>query len=284
MSPLPKAAAQRSESRTQDQSSLAGKLFANGERMTPTTSRSRGRRYRYYLTKASERGAVASKDRWRINAEVLEDVILRVIDGWLADPYAARYALADGAEARQVSLARASLNDLAMANRKKTSRERIAQWSSLIERVDVGDDCVRVQLAPSKMISEACHLDLAESCEIKSAIRIARSRHGLRLILGDTESNVVDQTTVRLIAKGHALRDRWFASPTKTITQIANSEGLNPEEASRLVRLAFLGPNVVEAVLRGDRKVSVSASKLRRIDKLPTCWREQADTFLSGSD
>ncbi|MEO1015579.1 MAG: hypothetical protein AAFX08_10370 [Pseudomonadota bacterium] len=224
----------------------------------------------------------ASKDRWRINAEELEGAILRLIEGWLRDPHAARDVLAKGTDARQISLAQGALDGLATDNRNKTPSERLSLWSTSMERVDVSDDCVCVRLAPSKMIGEAGYLALNEACEIKSVVRIARSCHGLRLILGDTDSKVVDQATVRMIARGQALKDRWFASPDKTIAQIADEEGINPAEASRLVRLAFLGPDVVDAVLRGDPSVSITASELRRVGNLPTCWRAQADALLSG--
>lgn len=52
--------------------------------------------------------------------------------------------------------------------------------------------------------------------------------------------------------------DRWFASP-----KTAAEEGIKGGEASRLVRLAFLGRDVIEAVLRGDPRVCASASALR---------------------
>lgn len=98
------------------------------------------------------------------------------------------------------------------------------------------------------------------------------------------ESSFSTRSTIQMIARGQALKDRWFASPDKTIAQIADEEGVNPGEASRLVRLAFLGPEIVEAVLRGDQSVSVSARELRRVESMPSCWRAQARALLSGSN
>ncbi|MEM6537552.1 MAG: recombinase family protein [Pseudomonadota bacterium] len=278
-----KDAAQRSGPNERDRAPLAGKLFANGERLTPTAGQSRGRRYRYYMTEASERGRAASKDRWRINADELEGIVLKVIDGWLANPHAAHDILKDRADARQISLASSALKEIATDKQNKPISERIDQWSEAIERVDVNEDHIRVRLVPEKLIRNAGDLKLHDACEISSKIRISRSRHGLRLILGDTETIKVDQAAIQLIARSHALKDRWFGFPTKTIAEIADEEGFNPSDASRLVRLAFLGPDIVEAIMHGDTKVSPTASELRQLQNLPACWQAQADTFLSKS-
>ena len=278
-----KAAAQRSGSSARDGSPLAGRLFANGERLTPTAARSRGRRYRYYITNAGESGKPAAKDRWRINAEKLEGVVLKLVTRWLDTPEAAQEILTKGASARQISTARAALKRLSAEDRGRSSSERIILWAARFQRVDVSDDGICATLLPTQFIDRSTELPTIDSLTIESKVRIGRSRYGLRLILGETEVDLIDQSAVDVIARAHALKERWFAAPDKTIAEIAEDEGLNASEASRLVRLAFLGPDVVEAVVRGDPSVSVSASQLRRIETLPTCWRAQADQFLSGT-
>ena len=62
------------------------------------------------------------------------------------------------------------------------------------------------------------------------------------------------------------------------IATIAREEKVNDSWVSRLVRLNFLAPPLVEAILAGTQPASISAASLRTAD-LPIDWKEQLAMF-----
>jgi len=48
----------------------------------------------------------------------------------------------------------------------------------------------------------------------------------------------------------------------------------------RIVRLAFLSPAVVEAILDGTLRADVGGSALIQPGAIPVCWREQRAIYL----
>ena len=75
-------------------------------------------------------------------------------------------------------------------------------------------------------------------------------------------------------------RGWWQLLQTGTIdiATIAREEKVNDSWVSRLVRLNFLAPAIVEAILTGTQSASVSATSLRTAN-LPIDWNEQIALF-----
>jgi hypothetical protein len=55
---------------------------------------------------------------------------------------------------------------------------------------------------------------------------------------------------------------------------LARREGINRRYIRRLVGLAFLSPDLVEASLHGRQPIALSATRLTELD-LPLDWTEQ---------
>ncbi|SDB28911.1 hypothetical protein [Belnapia rosea] len=45
--------------------------------------------------------------------------------------------------------------------------------------------------------------------------------------------------------------------------------------ATRLVRLAWLAPDIIEAILHGRQPANLSASRLMQDTRIPTDWQDQ---------
>ena len=64
--------------------------------------------------------------------------------------------------------------------------------------------------------------------------------------------------------------------------QLAAKEGVNPSCVSRVARLAFLAPEVVEAALAGRLRPDITSSALLRHDAIPGDWDEQVRLFVAA--
>ncbi|MDE2412040.1 MAG: hypothetical protein KGM18_09740 [Sphingomonadales bacterium] len=80
-----------------------------------------------------------------------------------------------------------------------------------------------------------------------------------------------------MLRKGRAW---WQQLQTGTIdiATIAREEQVNDSWVSRLVRLNFLAPALVEAILAGTQPASLTATSLRTAD-LPIAWDKQIAMF-----
>jgi site-specific DNA recombinase len=52
-------------------------------------------------------------------------------------------------------------------------------------------------------------------------------------------------------------------------------EGIPASEISRTLQLAFLAPDITKSILQGTQPADLTTQSLKRLGKLPACWREQ---------
>lgn len=86
----------------------------------------------------------------------------------------------------------------------------------------------------------------------------------------------VDPALVKALARSHAWFHDLAAGRAMSIEGIAAREGLTEGYVRRLIRLAFLAPDIVEAILDGRQPAELTAASLTRRIDLPLDWRQQA--------
>jgi hypothetical protein len=65
-----------------------------------------------------------------------------------------------------------------------------------------------------------------------------------------------------------------------TVSEIGDAENISKSYVSRIVRLALLAPDLVEAILGGQTDQSLMLERLER--PLPVSWREQREALAHG--
>ena len=88
-----------------------------------------------------------------------------------------------------------------------------------------------------------------------------------------------DESLIRLLLTAR----RWWAELAKgefDITALSVRENVSASWMTRVVRLAFLAPDVVEAVLAGKTKVGIDAKALLTGGAIPSAWAKQAELLL----
>jgi site-specific DNA recombinase len=66
-----------------------------------------------------------------------------------------------------------------------------------------------------------------------------------------------------------------------TLREIAAEEGISGSYVSRLVRLAFLAPDIVTAILSGRHPPQLTANRLMDDTRLPLDWRAQRELLCT---
>ena len=62
-----------------------------------------------------------------------------------------------------------------------------------------------------------------------------------------------------------------------TLKEIAAAEGITSSYATRLLRLAFLAPDIVTAILNGRHPPQLTANRLMDDTRLPLDWTAQRE-------
>ena len=73
---------------------------------------------------------------------------------------------------------------------------------------------------------------------------------------------LIDNTMVKLIARGHRWHRKLFDGTHASIEDLAKSENISPSFVSRILRLAYLSPTLVEAILDGKYPAHLTTVRL----------------------
>ena len=60
-----------------------------------------------------------------------------------------------------------------------------------------------------------------------------------------------------------------------SVGDLVERHGVDQGEVSRRVPLAFLAPDIVEAILEGRQPIELTAARLKRMTDPPDSWTEQ---------
>jgi hypothetical protein len=107
--------------------------------------------------------------------------------------------------------------------------------------------------------------------------RLKRTGIEMRMVVedGSEPANVDPVVLVRLLLWAHAIRARLLEEPSLPLTEIAAEEGISSSYVTRLLRLAFLAPDIVTAILNGRHPPQLTANRLMDNTRLPLDWTAQ---------
>jgi site-specific DNA recombinase len=95
------------------------------------------------------------------------------------------------------------------------------------------------------------------------------------IVEGVTNAAPVDTTLIRVLVRGQKIAKRMFEPNCPPLEAVAREEEITASYATRIVRLAFLAPDIVAAILAGKRPAGLTANKLIADARLPLDWRDQ---------
>ena len=268
---------ERHRTRATRPSMFAGLVVDGDGKPLITTHANKGKvRYRYYVSRALHFGDAS--DGLRVPARELERVVIETLADLFNDPL----SLATNLE---LPLDAALMQDL----EARTQAARAALLScdpvivrKLVERVTIGLDGIEVACSAATLAAllGASAAGVRPPLVLARAVRLTRTGRVVRFVQSDgrTIAAAVDPSLIRLLAKAHG----WWAELRKgglDITRLAQREGVQASWVTRVLRLAFLSPQVTEAILAGRQQASVTAQMLLTPSAFDPDWRRQAEVM-----
>jgi len=251
----------------------------NGAGLTPSHSRKGDRRYRYYVARILMKGVAGQAGGgWRLPVAELERIIAAATKGILDDKKLIVCAIEEGGVAS--SHIASILNTAAgWSTRLQSESETGFVLASLVDRVELRPDgirlSIRLPLSPEGTVTERS-TPLSIAREIPMQLRRRGIEKRLVIEADGGVSSKVDQVLLKAVARAHC----WFAElvtgRSASMVAIATREGVGKQYVSRLIRLAFLAPELVERIVAGRQPPELTAQSLltSRV-ALPLSWAAQ---------
>jgi DNA invertase Pin-like site-specific DNA recombinase len=281
----------RRRAKAVEPSLLAGLLVdARGERLTPSHAVKKGRRYRYYVSTALITDAGTDRAQgWRLAAREIEEAVIRILADALTNPgrLVERFGTV-GMPSDQVRrlLGRAARMAAALGG---SPGERAKLVRELVEQITVDAKTIIIKLRYSVLLggdvpSSASEAASGDAVELTAAAAFTRRGAETKLVLpglGQQKHNSrCDPALIKAIARGHAWFEELATGRARSLQDLAKRDGITRRYIRRLVGLAFLSPQLVEAILQGRQSVELTATRLTELD-LPLDWTEQHKLLAS---
>lgn len=262
--------------RRRNSSPLAGLLFAeDGDDLIPVHSTKGTKRYRYYVSKAHQHGKAREGSKaMRIPASEIEKLVKQELNALLESPQALLDQL--GAEAQEEWYRRQQDDKHPAAPIKQS------QIFALIERAVVHADRLEMELGTDAIASR---LSVANAKLANTSIthiahcRIKRSGLAMRLVDESGAYAVRSDAPAWLTGLFGKAQGWWreLAQGEIDVATLSKREGVTASYMTRVVRLAFLSPKVVEAMVNGETCAGLSSKALLAPDAVYADWSVQEE-------
>jgi len=90
-----------------------------------------------------------------------------------------------------------------------------------------------------------------------------------------TDQPTPDPQLVLLLKDAHRAQVLALSKPNYTLDRLAKLFGRSTERYKRLLRLSYLSPSIVNAIVNGRQPVHLTGRLLQNLDGLPLSWTEQ---------
>ncbi len=262
-------------------SPLAGKLFdEGGERLTPSHAVKGKRRYRYYVSRSLITGtANQANTGWRIPAAEIERSVAAAVSMILDERTA---IVADIGQSDWDATQIKSTLDAASAWSRRLRSEAEAEQALglLVDRVELREDGLRLSIKLPVGSSEKLEGRGPTHLTLTRLIPMQMRRRGIEMkfvIGGNSQvSRRSDPALLKLIARAHCWFDDLATGRAASMVEIGKREKVGKRYVSRIIRLAFLAPEIVEQIVHGCQPPDFTAeSLLGGRSKLPLAWDAQ---------
>jgi site-specific DNA recombinase len=167
--------------------------------------------------------------------------------------------------------------------------ERAKLVRQFVEKIIVDEKRLTIKVRRSALLggdvlSSASEAASDSAVELTAAAGFTRRGAETKLVLPglaqQDRSSRCDPALIKAIARRRAWFEQLAIGRAQSLNELAKREGFSRRHIRRLLNLAFLSPQLVEAILQGRRSVEFTATRLTGLD-LPLAWTEQHKLLAS---
>lgn len=266
----------RGKSHSTRSSLLIGLLYdVEGNQFTPSHTIKRGKRYDYYVSKIGAKSGTSKADgRIRLPAKETNRVVLAELGALLLSPQ------------RLIGLLRENAEETRRLLKSVTSIQCAAQdlLTKAVETVIVSEAAIEIKVSEEQLrraIGIKCldgGSDTVVTLEIQGKLR--RSAKGECFILPPDHANNLPRqvpSLVQAVARANDWVARMLSGQYANSRTIAKETGFDERYVSRILPLAFLAPDLTEAIL--DGRQMAGTCMMDYLGKAELDWQKQRPMF-----
>jgi len=247
---------------------LVGKIYdETGDKLTPSRSKkSSGRVIRYYYSNRLISGGV-DPTGWRLRADMLEQLLSEIVEARLTEALT-QFRLAPQMKPHALVEAKNRLEQL-----------DIKSTLDLITRVDLSETKASIQLDVERIAAliqvDPNKLDL-EFLHIEEPVTLRKRTNGTKLTWVGYKGEP-NHALIRAIVTAQAWAEEIKAG--QSVSDIMQAHNIPEGMIWKRIRLAFLSPKILRAIVDGKTNRDLTIKMLTKHD-LPLEWSEQETLFL----
>jgi site-specific DNA recombinase len=150
----------------------------------------------------------------------------------------------------------------------------------IVEQVIIDADRIDVRLSRAK-IAAALQTRVPGNPDLDHVVlsieaKLRRAGKGKRLVIANGATAEINQAILELIKEAFSIRNQLLSGSHDCIEAMSARLGMNKFRLTSLVRLSYLSPGIIRALLAGQHPIALTPTRLLRLSKdLPHDWLEQ---------
>jgi site-specific DNA recombinase len=271
---------------------------AEGNRFTPSFTIKNGRRYRYYVSQhAMNKEAGKSESPERLPAHEIESRVKERICAFLksdSDLFDELSDVEDSPAATQQL--RNAANTLTGRWSSLHPEDLKRLWALILHRVVVHDSYIEIMIGKTALrevlkrgwsfatddpeTSLTKSNDASDLISLTTEVKKARAGGQVHLIVSPGSLPIEarpNPSLVKAIARAYSWSEQLLNGQMLDQNSIAQQTGLHDRYVCRVLRCAFLAPDIVEAILEGRQPPDLTFKKL--CNNIPMNWADQRKQF-----
>ena len=263
---------------------LAGLIVdADGSRMTPTHATKKAKRYRYYVSASLLEGDHPQAQKgMRVPAGDIEALVLDRLRAF----FSSRTDIGDALtpldlEARAFDAALRNAFTLSKRWPAAPPVEMKSLVLDIVERVTIAANRIdiwlnRAKIAAALEVGGGSQRPDIDPITLSIEAKLRRAGKGKRLVIANGAVAEVNEGLVELIKDAFTIRIQLLSGSDDSIEAMGGRLGMNKCRLTSLIRLSYLAPDIVRALLEGRQPIELTPTRLLRLSKdLPHDWSEQ---------
>ena len=250
---------------------LKGKVFdISGERLVVVHGSKQGRRYRYYTSEALARGLrKEAPNGWRLPGVQLESTVLSLAQTMLGDhDFMVTELQAAGISHLHMPAVLSATKDIS-----KKDPQQI--YEKFIQRVEVGSEGISITLSLAS-VSLPQMEERLPSVTRHAPMQMQRCGKEMRMMIDGQGAPVnIDLVLIKTIARAHVWSQELLKCRGLSMAKIASRYGLSDSYVKKIMPLAFLAPDIMDAIIAGKQPANINTQALIRGIDIPFDWQEQ---------
>jgi site-specific DNA recombinase len=239
-------------------------------------------RYRYYVSRDAHQGNDKAS-ALRIPAREIEALVIEQVAGLFDDPM----GLIAKTDLVPTPALMASMDvrcrDIAAAIRS-SSRTHLAELVAQVQIGKGGVDIDASRFVIAKLLDAEIEGD-TDVVTVTTEARLARTGRVVRLVHQDGQAATASPPDRSLIRQFVQARHWWavLREGEINITALAAREGVTASWMTRVLRLAFLSPHFVDAILRGALPPRIDGLAMIKPGAVSVSWTQQRMSYFSAT-